>query len=73
MVGSYLPWSALILNIEEHSNNYNYVYVSLLHEDSLDELHGEGGLAHAAAAEHHDLVLTHARLLVPGLKMAHKL
>ena len=25
----------------------------------LDELHGEGGLAHAAAAEHHDLILTH--------------
>ena len=49
------------------------MFVSLLHEDSLDELHGEGGLAHAAAAEHHDLVLTHARLLVPGLKMAHKL
>ena len=71
MVGSYLPWSELLLNIEEHS--YNYVCVSLLHEDSLDELHGEGGLAHAAAAEHHDLVLTHARLLVPGLKMAHKL
>ena len=31
----------------------------------LDELHGEGGLAHAAAAEHHDLVLTH----VPNLRL----
>ena len=49
------------------------VSLLLLHEDPLYELHGEGGLAHAAAAEHHDLVLTHARLLVPGLKMAHKL
>ena len=39
--------------------------VSLLHEDALDELHGEGGLAHAAAAEHHDLVLTH----VPNLRL----
>ena len=40
--------------------------VSLLHEDALDELHGEGGLAHAAAAEHHDLVLPHGRLLARG-------
>ena len=58
------------VSIEQH---YHLFSVSLLHEDALDELHGEGGLAHAAAAEHHDLVLTHARLLVPGLKMAHKL
>ena len=33
----------------------------------LDELHGEGGLAHAAAAEHHDLILTHGDRCRPSL------
>ena len=33
--------------------------VVLLHEDALDKLDGEGGLAHAPAPEHHDLVFPH--------------
>ena len=39
----------------------------------LDELHGEGGLAHAAAAEHHDLILTHGDRCRPSLLLLHSL
>ena len=60
MVGSYLT---LFGGLYQH---YHHGLTDLLlHEDALDELHGEGGLAHAAAAEHHDLVLTH----VPNLRL----
>jgi len=38
--------------------------VVLLHEDALDKLDSERRLAHPAAAQHHDLVLPHPRLLV---------
>ena len=44
--------------------------VVLLHEDALDKLDGEGGLAYAPAAQHHDLVFPHAEL-VRWLKMCH--
>ena len=33
--------------------------VVLLHEDPLHELHRQGGLAHPARPQHHDLVLPH--------------
>ena len=33
--------------------------VVLLHEDSLDKLDSQGGLAHASATQHHDLVFPH--------------
>ena len=34
--------------------------VVLLHEDALDKLDSQGGLAHAAATQHHDLIFPHA-------------
>ena len=36
-----------------------YGGVVLLHEDALDKLDSQGGLAHAAASQHHDLVFPH--------------
>ena len=36
--------------------------VVLLHEDSLHELDGQGGLAHASRAQHYDLVFSHPAL-----------
>ena len=36
--------------------------VVLLHEDALDKLNSQGGLAHAAATQHHDLVFPHVLL-----------
>ena len=36
--------------------------VVLLHEDTLDKLDSQGGLAHAAATQHHNLVFSHSLL-----------